>query len=168
MSVPGRLTQSVLEDLAEALVDRIRRRPSQRYTSARLAEKFSVSVEDIERALEIAQQWGYTLQRGSGWCQFRGAPDALLAGELRHKLGTKTLGARLHAYAQVRSTIDIARRLAEEGGPEGTLVVADKQSAGRGRLGRAWHSPAGVGAYLSLILRPDIEPSAAPALSLIT
>lgn len=168
MSVSTRLTESDIEDLAEALVDRIRRRPSQRYTTVRLAEKFSVAGEDIERALEILRQWGYQLQRGSGWCQFRRAPDALLAGELRYKLGTKTLGSQLHAYAQVRSTIDIARRLAEEGAPEGTLVVADKQSAGRGRLGRSWHSPAGVGAYLSVILRPDIEPSAAPALSLIT
>jgi BirA family biotin operon repressor/biotin-[acetyl-CoA-carboxylase] ligase len=52
------------------------------------------------------------------------------------------------------STNDDARRLAQEGAPEGTVVVAGAQSAGRGRLGRSWHSPEGSGLYLSIVLRP--------------
>ena len=134
MNSPQSLTHKQLEDFAETLVDRIRRRPSQRYTFARLAEKFSVTEAHVTAALDMLEEWGYSLHRGAGWCQFRGAPDALLAGELRYKLKTQAFGARLHTYAQVKSTIDIARRLAEEGAPEGTLALADKQSAGRGRL----------------------------------
>ena len=55
------------------------------------------------------------------------------------------------------STNDDARRLAQEGAPEGTVVLARSQTAGRGRLGRSWHSPEGSGLYLSILLRP-VEP----------
>lgn len=57
-------------------------------------------------------------------------------------------------YPEVGSTNDVAGGLADRGQPEGTLVVADAQTAGRGRLGRAWASPAGAGLYMSAILRP--------------
>jgi BirA family biotin operon repressor/biotin-[acetyl-CoA-carboxylase] ligase len=66
-------------------------------------------------------------------------------------------------YAEVGSTNDVAARLADRGEPEGTLVIADAQSAGRGRHGRAWASPPGAGLYMSLIVRP-----AAHAVSLLT
>jgi len=58
--------------------------------------------------------------------------------------------------------------LAALGAPEGTLIVAEKQTRGRGRFGRSWHSPAGLGVYCSIILRPKISPAQAPGISLIT
>jgi len=58
---------------------------------------------------------------------------------------------------QVGSTNDIARQLAEEHAPEGTLVIAEEQTAGRGRLGRTWESPPGVSLMQSILFRPDIE-----------
>jgi BirA family biotin operon repressor/biotin-[acetyl-CoA-carboxylase] ligase len=66
-------------------------------------------------------------------------------------------------YAEVGSTNDVAATLADRGGPEGTLVVADAQTAGRGRHGRAWASPAGAGLYISIVMRP-----AAHAIGLLT
>jgi BirA family transcriptional regulator, biotin operon repressor / biotin---[acetyl-CoA-carboxylase] ligase len=66
-------------------------------------------------------------------------------------------------YAEVGSTNDVAAALADRGQPEGTVVIADAQSAGRGRHGRAWASPPGAGLYMSLIMRP-----AAHAVSLLT
>ena len=57
-------------------------------------------------------------------------------------------------YPEVGSTNDVAAALAERGGPEGLVVIADRQTAGRGRLGRSWASPAGAGIYLSVVLRP--------------
>ena len=61
---------------------------------------------------------------------------------------------RVVALGETTSTNDVARALAADGAPDGTIVIADVQSAGRGRLGRAWHSPPGVGLYLSALLRP--------------
>lgn len=58
-------------------------------------------------------------------------------------------------YAEVGSTNDVAAALADRGEPEGTVVVADAQSAGRGRHGRAWASPAGAGLYMSIVMRPS-------------
>ena len=64
------------------------------------------------------------------------------------------------------STNDVARQLAENGAPEGTLVLADAQESGRGRLGRSWFSPPGRSIYLSLLLRPTLDPGELPLLTL--
>src|SRR5207237_1849218 len=53
------------------------------------------------------------------------------------------------------------------GAPEGTTVIAERQTAGRGRLGRQWHSPAGLNLYCSIVLRPPLAPSAVPQLALV-
>jgi BirA family biotin operon repressor/biotin-[acetyl-CoA-carboxylase] ligase len=63
-------------------------------------------------------------------------------------------GRDVRWYAEVASTNDLAARLAEHGGAEGSVVIADAQTAGRGRLGRVWSSPAGSGLYVSVVLRP--------------
>jgi len=68
------------------------------------------------------------------------------------------LGRQLEVDAQLDSTNLRAEQLAPRGAPEGTLVVADRQTAGRGRLGRSFFSPGGVGLYASLVLRPSLPP----------
>ncbi len=65
------------------------------------------------------------------------------------------------------STNDVAREQAEKGAPEGTLVIAEYQSRGRGRLGRFWHSPPGSGLYFSIVLRPRIDPTFFPRITLL-
>ena len=70
------------------------------------------------------------------------------------KLATRWVGTWLEIYNEVDSTNLVAERLSAAGAPEGTLVIADRQSAGRGRLGRSFHSPAELGLYMSLLLRP--------------
>ena len=69
------------------------------------------------------------------------------------------LGAEIHYFTETGSTNDVAAALADGGSAEGTLVVASSQTAGRGRLGRRWHSPPDAGLYVSLIVR---NVSAAP------
>jgi len=61
---------------------------------------------------------------------------------------------QIHRFATCTSTNDVAREMALRGAPEGTAVVADEQTAGRGTKGRSWHSPRGKGLYVSLVLRP--------------
>jgi BirA family transcriptional regulator, biotin operon repressor / biotin---[acetyl-CoA-carboxylase] ligase len=63
-------------------------------------------------------------------------------------------GRRLHWLSTASSTNDVAARLAELGAEEGTTVVAETQTAGRGRMGRSWFSPPGAGLYVSIVLRP--------------
>ncbi|MCL2669167.1 MAG: biotin--[acetyl-CoA-carboxylase] ligase, partial [Syntrophaceae bacterium] len=80
----------------------------------------------------------------------------------------RKIGSRLHFLEEVDSTNRLALTLARSGAPEGTVVLADRQTAGRGRLKRPWQSPPGCNIYASLLLRPPISPSLAPGLSLMT
>jgi BirA family transcriptional regulator, biotin operon repressor / biotin---[acetyl-CoA-carboxylase] ligase len=88
---------------------------------------------------------------------------AAVARELSH---STLFGHRMHWLRETTSTNDVAAHLAELGAPEGTIVAADAQTAGRGRLGRAWFSPPGAGLYVSILLRPareaakDFDPAA--------
>lgn len=76
-------------------------------------------------------------------------------------------GHPAYHYASTGTTMLAAAELARQGCPEGTIVTADEQTAGRGRLGRNWVSQAGCGLYLSLVLRPPVLPHAAPMLTLV-
>ncbi len=83
------------------------------------------------------------------------------AAELR----TSRFGKRIIALRTVPSTNDFARQEAENGAPEGTVIVADEQTAGRGRLSRGWYSPPGLGIWISIVLRPQVSPEVAPSLT---
>ncbi len=76
------------------------------------------------------------------------------------------LGQRIERRGRVSSTNDEAGLLARAGAPHGTVVVADEQTAGRGRYGRVWHSPPDDGLYLSVVLRPGLSPERAPPITL--
>lgn len=87
--------------------------------------------------------------------------------ELEQGLKTKTMGQSIYFYEETDTTNNRARELALEGAPEGTLVVAEKQTAGRGRRGKVWESPLGTGIWMSLVLRPQIAPAEASVLTLL-
>lgn len=76
---------------------------------------------------------------------------------LESALDTDFVGRRLIYLTSTSSTMDVARAEAESGAPEGTIIVAEEQTAGRGRFGRAWVSPAGKNLYLTLVLRPNVD-----------
>jgi len=83
-------------------------------------------------------------------------PDKLLGLEIQSNLNTKIIGKKIIVLDTVTSTMDEAFRLGMENCPEGTLVVAEAQSKGRGRLGRVWSSPKARGLYFSFVLRPNL------------
>ena len=103
-------------------------------------------------AIEAVRNRGYRLVA---------SPDVITAPELKTVLSTVWLGSQVNCFYETDSTNRQARKLAEEGAPHGTLVAADSQSAGKGRRGRAWASPRGVGVWMSFILRPELSPSKA-------
>jgi len=76
-------------------------------------------------------------------------------------------GRPLHRLGSVASTNLEALKLAAAGAPEGTAVIAEEQTAGRGRLNRTWQSPPGCNLYLSLVLRPGVEPAEAPQITML-
>ena len=87
--------------------------------------------------------------------------------DIRSGLVTKRIGSAIHLFQVLGSTNDEAAALAASGAAEGTVVIADAQRCGRGRMGRRWESPGRVGLYLSVVLRPPIPPDGAPALTLL-
>jgi BirA family biotin operon repressor/biotin-[acetyl-CoA-carboxylase] ligase len=89
------------------------------------------------------------------------------AKALQSRLTGRRIGCRLHCEETVDSTNRLAMELARGGAPEGTVVLADCQTAGRGRLQRSWQSPPGCNLYLSVILRPAIPPHDASQITLL-
>ncbi|MFB3924821.1 MAG: biotin--[acetyl-CoA-carboxylase] ligase [Syntrophales bacterium] len=87
--------------------------------------------------------------------------------ELSDLLCGSLIGNRIVFLEEVGSTNDYASELAGQGAPEGTVVIADRQKEGKGRLGRTWQSPPYVNLYTSVILRPDIEPEVSPRITLV-
>ncbi len=96
------------------------------------------------------------------------SPDRLLPEVIRAGLDTKTIGSRIKYVTTTSSTNDLARAMARDGAPEGTIVVAEEQTGGKGRAGRKWQSPPGTGLLFSLILRPDLLPPETPMLTLVS
>jgi BirA family biotin operon repressor/biotin-[acetyl-CoA-carboxylase] ligase len=86
---------------------------------------------------------------------------------LKERLRGKMIGGQVRFFREIDSTNIMACRLARDGAPEGTVVVADAQGKGKGRLNRVWQSPPERNLYVSIILRPHIDPPAAPQLTLV-
>ena len=84
------------------------------------------------------------------------------------RLSGRKLGCNIHHFLETDSTMNEAARLAAEGAPHGTLVLAEEQSAGRGRHGNSWVSESSVCLYFTLLMRPDLSPSQAPIMTLMT
>ncbi|RED60409.1 biotin--[acetyl-CoA-carboxylase] ligase [Cohnella lupini] len=138
-----------------------------------------VSGEEISRKLNVSRTavWkqvrkleadGYVIEAVPrlGY-RLTGKPSRLSVQELLPKIETKRFGRQLHLLDVVPSTQDELRRLAEQGAPEGTLVIAEQQTNGRGRMGRSWVSPAGKGIWMSLLLRPPVPLPLTPQLTLL-
>lgn len=87
---------------------------------------------------------------------------------LAKRLAGRCIGNSVHFFKEVDSTNDIAFRLALHGAPEGTVVIADRQMRGKGRLNRPWQSPSNCNLYTSVVLRPETDPVFAPQITLMT
>ncbi len=135
-----------------------------------LAHKMAISRSAVWKHIGSLKDDGYVIEssRKKGYL-LRQTSDLLLADEIREGLTTNVLGkGKIIHFAETDSTNIRAKYLANEGAPEGTVVVAEKQTQGKGRRGRTWFSPPGEGIYASIILRPPISPNEAPKLTLMT
>ncbi len=163
------MTQTELEILTDLAIAVLRKRPGQYLTREKLAARLKTNLTTLDRVFKQAALWEYKLRsHTSKGVKFVAAPDLLTAAEIRHGLKARCLGQTIHAYRSVKSTNDLAAKLADEGAAEGAIVTSEKQTRGRGRLGRHWFSPPKTGIYLSIILRPEFPPEDAPGLSVMT
>ncbi len=127
-------------------------------------DQVRVHIDALRRGgirIDFAPEEGFSLGR---------TPDLLFDKVVQKHLKTRIIGNRVIFRHEVNSTNSLAMALARNDEPHGTVVVADRQTGGRGRMGRSWESPAGVNIYMSVILRPRVHPEIAtqiPILSVI-
>ena len=133
-----------------------------------LCNKFGVSRTAVWKAIKQLKEAGYEIEAvpNKGY-HIVSAPDLMNKVELESISTTTWAGQEIYYYDVTDSTNIRAKELAEEGHPGGTLVVADRQEAGRGRRGRSWDSPSGTGIFMTLLLKPEMNPNHASMLTLV-
>ena len=134
-----------------------------------LCEQFGVSRTAVWKAIKQLQAMGYEIEAVPNRGYFlKSAADVLSKDEIASLLHTQWIGKELYCYDTIGSTNARAKELAEQECENGTLVVADQQTQGRGRRGRSWQTPPQMGIAMSLLLRPEISPGNASMLTLVT
>lgn len=133
-----------------------------------LCNRFGVSRTAVWKAVNQLKEAGYEIEavQNRGY-KLIGIPDRLSKRELESIRKTQWAGCEIFYFPSIDSTNTKASQLAEEGYPTGTLVVAERQESGKGRRGRKWASPEGNGIFMTLILKPEINPNNASMLTLV-
>ena len=133
-----------------------------------ICEQLDVSRTAVWKVIRQLKEEGYQIEavRNRGY-RIVEVPDVLTGEELKSLMQTQWVGRNIVYYPETDSTNLRIRELGDAGAPHGTLAVADMQTSGRGRRGRTWESPPGSSIYMSILLRPDIIPGAAPMLTLV-
>ena len=150
----------VLAFLAEAADDFV--------SGETISDKLGLSRAAVWKHVNALRAQGYGIEAlpARGY-RLVAIPDRLGPLEVGPLLNTHDVGQVIHFAEEMPSTNDRAKELAEEGARHGETVIAERQTAGRGRRGRAWASPKGLNLYLSVVLRPQLPPQRAPELTLV-
>ena len=136
-------------------------------SGAELSQKLGVSRAAVWAHIEALRQLGYDIEASphQGY-RLLNAPDVLHADDLGWRIAeNQRIGRDIRVFEQTTSTNDVVEKLARDGAKEGAVVFAESQTQGRGRLGRAWQSPARKGLWFSLLLRPNLRPQQATQLT---
>ncbi len=133
-----------------------------------LCNRFGVSRTAVWKAINQLKEAGYEIeaQQNKGY-KLMAAPDLMTEAEIKSLMHTEWVAKEVLYFDTIDSTNTKAQELAEKGYPSGTLVVADKQESGKGRRGRSWVSPSGTGIFMTLMIKPDINPNNASMLTLV-
>ncbi len=153
----------------EQIVQLFRNRPGEYVSGQELSRELHISRAAIWKQIEQLRELGYEIeaQRARGY-RLLESPDLLLPADLTSDLSSQLVGQQIHCVASTSSTNQLAQQMATEGVSEGLVVLAEEQTAGRGRMGRRWESPAGVNVYGSILLKPQIPPYQAPQLTFLS
>jgi BirA family biotin operon repressor/biotin-[acetyl-CoA-carboxylase] ligase len=149
------------------VLDALRRAGDRPCSGEALSQEYGITRAQVWKDVETLRARGYRIEAepGGGYW-LRGAPDRLYPEEIQHGLETRWLAHTIHYFDETDSTNRVASDLARDGAAHGTAVVAEGQTAGRGRLGRRFHSPPYLNLYTSIVLRPELSLPDAPAWTL--
>ena len=133
-----------------------------------LCNRFGVSRTAVWKAINQLKEAGYEIeaQQNKGY-RLMAAPDLMTEAEIKSLMHTDWVAKEVLYFDTIDSTNTKAQELAEKGYQSGTLVVADKQESGKGRRGCSWVSPSGTGIFMTLMIKPDINPNNASMLTLV-
>lgn len=157
----------LIKIMQEKILDFLKRK--QDYVSGdQISHRLGISRQALWKHIQELKDMGYDIVAVPhlGY-RLISIPDRLFPFEVTQGLDTKFIGKKIYYFDGVSSTMSVAMQLGIKGTPEGTLVLAEYQTKGRGRLGRAWFSPKYRGIYLSLILKPKTLPAQASMLTLL-
>jgi BirA family biotin operon repressor/biotin-[acetyl-CoA-carboxylase] ligase len=137
-------------------------------SGARIAREVGMSRSTVWRWVQELRKLGVQVkgQRSTGYFLEK-VPDVLTPDLLRKRLKGNLFGKRVVHFFRTDSTNRVAMELGYAGEPEGTVVMAEAQTEGRGRSGRSWHSEKGTGLYFTVLLRPKLAPAQAPLLTML-
>ncbi|PIC62809.1 biotin--[acetyl-CoA-carboxylase] ligase [Sporosarcina sp. P13] len=133
-----------------------------------IADEFGLSRTAIWKYIKELEDEGYEIgsQRKKGYFLIE-APDLVNAANISEQLETTAYGRFVKYFKTCATTQTIAHEEAQNGAADGTLIISEEQTAGKGRLARPWVSNAGRGIWMSLIIRPQLPPQQAPQLTLV-
>jgi len=137
-------------------------------SGAKIAREIGVTRSTVWRWIEKLRSLGVKVKGHprTGY-QIERVPDVLAANMIRRRLRNSPFTRRIYHFFKIDSTNTVALRLGHAGEPHGAIVLAEEQTAGRGRVGRSWHSEKTSGIYLTVLLRPPIGPVDAPLITLL-
>jgi BirA family biotin operon repressor/biotin-[acetyl-CoA-carboxylase] ligase len=137
-------------------------------SGARIAREIGVSRSMVWQWVRQLRGLGVRVKGKAGEGYFlEKVPDILTPDMLRQRLKGSLFGKRIYHFFKVDSTNRVALELAHAGEPEGAVILAEEQTAGRGRAGRSWQSDRAAGIYVTLLLRPRLAPVQAPLLTMM-
>ncbi|MEH7331356.1 biotin--[acetyl-CoA-carboxylase] ligase [Neobacillus drentensis] len=156
-------------ELRKELLDAFTNAGEDYLSGQHLADLIGCSRTAVWKHIEELRKEGFELEavRKKGYRIVK-TPEKITANEIRLGLTTDFIGRNIHYEESVESTQKIAHRFASEEVPEGTVIIAEEQRSGKGRMNRKWYSPKYTGIWMSLILRPNIPLTKAPQLTLLT
>jgi BirA family transcriptional regulator, biotin operon repressor / biotin---[acetyl-CoA-carboxylase] ligase len=162
------MAERVQSEIRKKLIDAFTNNESEFLSGQHLAEIAGCSRTAVWKHIEDLRKEGFEFEavRRKGY-KIISTPENMTADKITLGLKSAFLGRQLHYHESVESTQKIAYKLAYENAEEGTVVIAEEQIAGRGRMDRKWHSPKYTGIWMSIILRPRLPIPKAPQLTLI-
>ncbi|WJI10215.1 biotin--[acetyl-CoA-carboxylase] ligase [Methanobacterium sp. CWC-01] len=132
-----------------------------------LASQAGITADELREEIQDLIGDGFVIESSNEGYRLVKIPNRLLPYQIQEDLHTSYIGHDIRYFSEVDSTNEVAKKLAEEGASQGTIVIAEVQRRGKGRLGKRWLSPEG-GVWMTIILRPDIALVKAPLLTLVT